>query len=187
MAGLACALGLVVPAALVFDGGGANAVTTLQSCSLNKGTATISPGLTLTPVANATITAKGSLTGCTPATATGGSGTSTSVIHLKNASCQSLAAGGSTSTGTAKATWKNGKTSNGTITVATTTQAPTTATLTGKTTSGTLFNPSTTAGSVMFTAKFTGTGTACSATNPLKTLTFTSTYGGKTHPYTFKH
>ena len=88
---------------------------TVQSCKTVKGTITLSPGLGTT-AANQKVTIKGTESGCTPSTKTGGSGAFLSTFTLKNASCTTLAKGGATFTGPGKTTWKNGKTTSYSIT-----------------------------------------------------------------------
>jgi hypothetical protein len=148
----------------------------VNSCKNLAGTATFSPGLTTT-AHNQKITAKGTLTGCTPATQTGGSGTLTSTITSANGSCQSLAKGGVTSKGTSKVVWKNKKTSTIAITLKTGTGTNyTVATVTGKVTAG-LFQGHAISGQLKFTPK---SGQNCT-TVPIKSVTFKGT-----KPFTMK-
>ncbi len=141
-----------------------------NSCKTLSGTAVFTPGLSTTPH-NQTINAKGSLSGCTPSTKTGGAGTLTSTIKSPNASCQSLAKGGQTTKGTSKVTWKNKKTSTIAITLKTGTgSAATTANVTGKVTAG-LFAGHLISGQLKFTPK---TGQNCT-TVPIKNVTFKGT------------
>jgi len=176
-AGLAFAVALAAPAAMAFDSGGANAATVFQKCVKLAGSATITPGLTTVPH-NVTIKAHGHLSSCTPRSKTGGSGNITATIHQSNASCQKLASGG-TFSGTSKTVWKNGKTSTGTFVGKTTSKAPTTATISGKIKSG-LFAGHLISGHIQFKP---GSGN-CTAASPIKSLTFTSSYGGSNHPFT---
>jgi hypothetical protein len=177
LAGVACAVALAAPAGIAFDSGGANAATVNQSCVKLAGNATISPGLTTVPQ-NVTITAHGTLTSCTPSAKTGGGGTITATIKQTGASCQKLASGG-TFAGSSTTKWKNAKTSAGTFKGTTTSSAPTTATISGKMTSG-LFSGNLISGHIQFTP---GSGN-CTPTSPIKSLSFTSTYGGANHPFT---
>jgi len=140
-----------------------------QSCTKVTGTATFAPGLTNT-AKNNTVTAKGTETGCTPAAATGGSGTLTATIKLTLGSCNKLSTGGQKLVGTAASTWKNKKVSKYSLTFTTGTGAAiTTATISGKVSSG-LFAGKKIAGQVKF--KIVG-APDCSNAKPIKNVTFT--------------
>ena len=166
---LACACASTAGTALVAQD--AHAVTVAQKCNNLTGTATITPGLTNTP-ANQTVKANGQAKNCTPSGATGGNGKLQVTIPLKNVSCASLL-GAQTLTGNGKMTWANGTTSTVRFTGKTTAADPTLATISGKVTAGKFVNKNL-GGKIRFTPVFTGNGTACSPTNPLKKLTFTN-------------
>ena len=135
IAGFAFAMSLLAPVGLMLGTGSATAAAAHgQTCTASTGSATISPGLSTVP-ANQTITATGTMSKCTPATATGGTGTLHATVKLKNGSCQGLAKG-TTLPLVGSIKWKNGKTSAVNITAKTTSNAPTVATFTGKATSG---------------------------------------------------
>ena len=106
----ALALGM---SALVAQPSGA--VAHLQTCKKVTGSATLKPGLSPAIPANNTITAKGTLGGCTPAKTTGGSGTLAATIKVPGGSCAKLATGGQKLAGTATSTWKNKKKSTYTL------------------------------------------------------------------------
>jgi hypothetical protein len=126
-------LALGVGSVVASPGGAAAPV---QKCAHVKGAATLTPGLSTTPK-NQTVSAKGTLTGCAPAKATGGSGTISATIKLKNGSCQGLVGGGQKLAGAAKSVWKNKKTSTYALTFTTGTgKAATVATITGKVSAG---------------------------------------------------
>ena len=59
----------------------AGAATPVQKCTVAKGSATFTPGLTNTARDNV-VKAKGTLSGCTPKAKTGGSGTLTATIKV---------------------------------------------------------------------------------------------------------
>jgi hypothetical protein len=142
----------------------------VQTCKVVKGTATFTPGLVNTPKDNV-VKAKGTLSGCTPAAKTGGSGTLTATIKVVKGSCAKLATGKQTIKGTAKTVWKNKKTSTYALTLKTGSGATaTTATITGKVTAG-LFKGKIVTGAV----KFTVTGTPNCTTKPVKGATFKQT------------
>jgi hypothetical protein len=155
----------------------ADAATVAQKCATVKGSATITPGLTNTP-ANQTVKVNTNATSCTPSTATGGSGKMTATINLTNVSCASLATA-QTLSGTGKIVWKNTKVSKIRLTAKTTSSDPTLATVTGKVTSG-LFSGKNLGGKIRFTPVFSGTGPACSATNPLKKVTISNQINSST-------
>jgi len=142
----------------------------VNSCKTLNGTATFTPGLTTTAKAQ-TISAKGSLAGCAPASQTGGSGTLVSTIKTKPDSCQTLLKGGETNKGTSKVTWKNKKTSSIAITLKTGTgKSYNIATVSGTVTAG-LFKGHKISGQLKFTPK---SGQNCT-TVPIKNVTFTGT------------
>ena len=175
IAGFACALSLAAPVGLMLGSGSATAATPGQKCGTLAGTATISPGLSTIPQ-NQSITANGNLSGCTPSSTTGGSGTMHATVALKNGSCQGLASG-TTLPLKGSIKWKNGKTSAVNITAKTTSNAPTTATLTGKVGSG-LFAGQAISGKITFTIKSGN----CSS-SPVKALSFNNKVGGKAVPF----
>jgi hypothetical protein len=143
----------------------------IGSCAHLTATAAFNPGLTNTPKNN-TITAKGTLTSCTPAASTGGSGTLTSTIKVALGSCGKLSAGGQKLTGTGATTWKNKKVSKYSLSFTTGKGGSITlATITGKVSSG-LFVGHKVSGQV----KFTLLGAPdCSAKKPIKNITVKNT------------
>jgi hypothetical protein len=145
-------------------------VTPVQKCAKVKGSATLTPGLSTAPK-NQTVAAKGALTSCAPTKATGGSGTLSATIKLKNGSCQGLLGGGQKLGGTAKSTWKNKKTSTYALTFTTGKgKAATVATITGKVTAG-LFKGHKVTAQIKIAP---GKGENCVGT-PVKHITFTNT------------
>jgi hypothetical protein len=87
----------------------------VQTCKTVVGTVTMTPGLSTTP-ANQKFAIKGTESGCTPGSATGGTGAFVSSGTLANASCSTLIKGGTSFKGTAKTTWKNKKTTSYSVT-----------------------------------------------------------------------
>ncbi len=141
------------------------------SCASDNGVITLSPGLTGLAKAQR-ITAKGTLGECT-----GSTGASAKyVVHMKTAgaeSCTSLVLEGGAASGTAAIKWgKKHGTSMGTFAIS------------GSPSAGLSLSAAITAGpyaglgvSTMVSAVplFTGTGSPCTATNPLKTIVVTGT------------
>jgi hypothetical protein len=85
------------------------------TCSANKGSIKLSPGLTNTPKVQ-NIAIKGALSGCTRATVTGGEYTA----HLKTvnaASCSALTSPGEGTTGTIDIKWSGAPNSMGSFTM----------------------------------------------------------------------
>ncbi len=166
-AAAACALA----AGTVAIGLASPAAAAANSCKSLAGTANFSPGVTTT-ARNQTITSKGTLSGCAPASQTGGSGTLVSTIKTaKPTSCQTLLQGGGVTKGTSKVTWKNHKTSTMAITLKTGTgKAYNVANVTGTVTAG-LFKGKHVSGQLKFTPK---PGQNCT-TVPIKTVTFQGT------------
>jgi hypothetical protein len=163
------ALALAAGAMAAFTAAPAGAAV-VSSCKKLGGTATFSPGIGATPK-DQTIKSVGKETGCTPAKATGGSGTLNATIPSKAASCAKLVGGNQVLKGVAKSTWKNKKTTNFNITLKTGTGGNATlATITGTATKG-LFKGKTISGQIRFTIK---AGQNCT-TVPVKNLNFTST------------
>jgi hypothetical protein len=166
---------LLAAAALVTSGiaiAPASAVTAAQTCKKFTGVVTITPGLTTTPHAQ-TASATGNLTGCTPATKTGGAGTIKATLKLpSNSSCQGLATGKQTvKIPTSTITWKNKKTSTMTLVAKTGSGSTATiATITGKVTKGLFAGKSVTA-AIKVTPK---AGENCSPGHPIRHLTFTN-------------
>ncbi len=148
------------------------AVTHAQSCKTLKGSVTISPGLTTTPHAQ-TATAKGSLAGCAPAAATGGSGALTAKLTLpKNSSCTGLATGKQTVKLAATGKWHNGKTSTMALTAVTGSgKTALIATITGHVTKG-LFAGKNVTSQIKVAPK---SGETCAPGHPVQHLTFTNT------------
>jgi len=135
-----------------------------------SGSATFTPGLTNTPRDNV-VRAKGTQTSCTPAAKTGGSGSLTATIQVKQGSCAKLGTGNQTLTATARTIWKNGRNSYYKFTLHTGTGANAqTATIAGGVTQG-LFVGKHVAGAV----KFKVSGTPNCTTSPVKSVTFTNT------------
>jgi hypothetical protein len=146
------------------------AAAPVQKCTKASGSATFTPGLSLTP-ANNTIKAKGTLGGCTPANTTGGSGNLTATIKVPGGSCAKLATGKQKLSGVASTTWKNKKTSTYSLTFTTGSgSSATTATITGRVTNG-LFKGKKVSGAVSFKL---GAGENCT-TVPVKSVTFKAT------------
>jgi hypothetical protein len=149
------------------------AATAQQTCKKMTGTAVLTPGLTTTPhkqTANATST----VTGCTPAAKTGGSGHLTARLNLPaNSSCQGLATGNQTiKIPSAKITWKNHKTSTMALTAKTGTGSKATvATITGKVTLG-LFKGHSVTTALSFAPK---SGENCTPGHPIRHLTLKNT------------
>jgi hypothetical protein len=159
---------LVAPAALVATELPAAAVP-VQSCAHVSGTATFSPGLSSTPRDN-TVRAKGTETSCTPSATTGGSGSITATIVVKQGSCAKLGAGNQTLNGQGRTVWKNTKSSFYKFTIHTGTGSNITlATLSGGVTSG-LFAGKHFQGQIRFKV-VTGD---CAAT-PVTKVSFTNT------------
>jgi len=93
----------------IAPGATAGAATPVQKCTKATGTGTITPGLSTTPK-DQVIKATMSMTGCTPAAKTGGSGKISVTLKIKQGSCQGLVKGGQTiPIPSATETWKNGK------------------------------------------------------------------------------
>ena len=177
IAGFAFAMTLLAPVGLMLGTGSATAAATHgQTCTAVAGSATISPGLSTVP-ANQTITATGTMSKCTPATATGGSGTLHATVHLTNGSCQGLASG-TTLPLVGSIKWKNGKTSGVNITAKTTSSAPTTATFSGKASSG-LFKGQAIGGKITFSL-----ASGNCTTSPVKKITFNNKVSNKAVPFT---
>ncbi len=162
---LALGVGSVVAAAP------SDAAAPVQKCTKVKGAATLAPGIQAAKKTQK-VTAKGTLTGCTPAAGkTGGSGTINASLKVAAGNCTTLAQGGSKFTGTAKTVWKNKKTSTYTMTFTTGKGAnATVATLKGKVTAG-LFKGKGVTGAIKFTPK---KGQNC-LTVPIKNVTFVQT------------
>jgi hypothetical protein len=161
-------LAIGMSAAVVAPGG---AATPVQKCSKLSGSATFSPGLGPLP-ANNTVSAKGTLSGCTPNKATGGAGVLTATIKVPGGSCVKLATGNQKLTGTGSAKWKNHKTSKYSLNFTTGTgKNITVATVTGTVTSG-LFAGKKVSGQISFTVK---PGQDCTVAHPVKNITFKQT------------
>jgi len=161
---LALGVGSVVAAAP------SDAATPVQKCTKVKGAATLTPGIQKAKKAQK-VTAKGTLSGCTPAAKTGGSGTITASLKVAPGNCTTLAQGGSKFTGTAKTVWKNKKTSSYALTFTTGKgKNATVATLAGKVSTG-LFKGKKVTGAIKFTPK---KGQNC-LTVPIKNVTFVQT------------
>ena len=132
---------LLAAAALVTSGiaisAPAGAATPVQKCAAYSGKGTITPGLSTTPK-DQVIKANMSMTGCTPAAKTGGSGKISVTLKIKQGSCQGLIKGGQTiPIPSASVKWKNGKTSTYHLTSKTGTgSAATVATITGTVSKG---------------------------------------------------
>jgi hypothetical protein len=127
----------------------ASAVAPVQTCPKLTAAATLSPGIK-NAASNQTLTAKGSLSGCTVATTTGGAGTLTASVKIAAASCAKLATGGQKLSGTGATTWKNKKVSKYALTFTTGTgKNLLIATITGKVSSG-LFVGKKVSGAVKF-------------------------------------
>ena len=132
---------LLAAAALVTSGiaisAPAGAATPVQKCAAYSGKGTITPGLSTTPK-DQVIKATVNYTKCTPATKTGGAGTTTITLKIKAGSCQGLVKGGQTiGIPSAVEKWKNGKTSTYHVTAKTGTgSAATVATITGTVSKG---------------------------------------------------
>ncbi|HEY1741342.1 MAG TPA: hypothetical protein VGI86_21695 [Acidimicrobiia bacterium] len=176
IAGFAFAMSLLAPVGLMLGSGSATAVTHGQTCTVVAGSATIAPGLSTVPK-NQTITAKGTMSKCTPVAATGGTGTLTATVHLKNGSCQGLASG-TTLPLIGKITWKNKKTSSVNITAKTTSSAPTVATFSGKATAG-LFKGQAIGGKISFSL-----ASGNCTTSPVKKITFNNKVNNKPVAFT---
>jgi hypothetical protein len=169
MASVAFALSLAAGAAVALTASPAFAAA--NSCKTLKGTSTFNPPVTPTP-SKGKITSVGTVTGCSPSSATGGSGKFTSTLTpTKAGNCTTLVKGGNVLNGTAKTSWKNGKVTNMKITVKTGTGSSyNIATITGTVSSG-LFAGKHVTGQVKFTPK---PGQNCVST-PLKQVTFVNT------------
>ena len=163
--GVAAVLSLMIPVGVV-NATPAGAAP-LQACSKLAVAVALSPGIQNTPK-NQVLTAKGTLAGCTPAAATGGSGVLTATIKIPNGSCATLALGNQKITGTGKAVWKNNKTSTFTL-IATTGKGKQAllATLGGKINTG-LFAGKKISGAVGFTVP--PPTPDCTAAHPVKKL-----------------
>jgi hypothetical protein len=163
----ALALGM---SALVAQPSGAAAP--LQKCTKLTGSAKFSPGLSLVP-ANNTVTAKGTVGGCTPLKATGGSGALSATIKVPGGSCAKLAGGKQKLSGTASTVWKNKKVTKYNLTFTTGSGAAgiTTATITGKATTG-LFKGHKVTGQIKFTIP---AAQNCTVGHPVKSITFKQT------------
>jgi hypothetical protein len=165
---MVAALALGMSAAVAAPGG---AATPVQTCTKLSGSATFSPGLGPVP-ANNTVSAKGTLAGCTPNKATGGAGVLTATIKVPGGSCVKLATGNQKLSGTGSAKWKNQKTSKYSLTFTTGAgKNITVATVTGKVTSG-LFAGKKVSGQIAFTVK---AGQNCTLAHPVKNITFKQT------------
>ena len=163
--GVAAALSLVIPVG-VATASPAGAAP-LQSCTKLTANAAFSPGLTNTPK-NQTLTAAGTIAGCTPTAATGGSGKLAAAIKVTAGSCGKLATGNQKVVGTGSVAWKNGKSSKFTLAATTGTGANLLiATLSGRVTSG-LFVGKKLGGKVSF--KVPPPTPDCSAAHPVKKI-----------------
>jgi hypothetical protein len=169
---LSLVAGLMVPVGMMGVFAGPASAAGGTTCSGNSGSATFSPGLTTGPARVQNIVVRGSLTGCTGSTVTGGK----YVARLKTSkavTCGTLITPGETAKGTVVATWapKGQMNSQGSLTL-TVTEGPG-ASLTGTVNEG-LFSGLSIAGTLTsFTPVFTGEGAPCSKTNPLKKAKFT--------------
>lgn len=153
--------------------GTASAATGSAACKAN-GTSTITPGLDGTVVPQTT-KLSGKLSSCT---GSGGVTSGTFAGTVKGSgSCASLIKPGTVvGKGTQTIKWNNTKTSTASITVTSGGAQGTKGVfnLSGKITKG-LFAGKAISGKFLGTPKFTGTGTPCSSTNPLKKITFSGT------------
>ena len=164
--GVAAALSLMIPVGVVTAGPAGAAP--LQSCTKLTVNVALSPGIQNTPQ-NQTLTATGTIGGCTPAAATGGSGKLSAVIKIPNGSCAKLAMGNQKITGTGSTTWTNKKVSKFSLTATTGSgKNALLATLSGKVTSG-LFAGKKIGASVGF--KVPPPVPDCSPAHPVKKLT----------------
>jgi hypothetical protein len=170
-ASLAFALALASGAATALTAAPAGAAT-VNSCKTLKGTSTFKPPVSPTTKSKATITSKGTVTGCTPKAKTGGSGSFSATLKpTKAGTCTTLVQGGNVLHGNGKVVWKNHKTTAMSLTVKTGTGSKyNIATITGKVTSG-LFKGHKITGQVKFTPQHS---TDCLST-PLKQVTFKNT------------
>jgi hypothetical protein len=164
---------VAVAVGTVFIGVGTASAATPDAACKASGTSTITPGLQLGPAVPQTTKLNGKLTNCT---GKGGVKSGTFAGTVKGSgSCTTLIKPGTVvGKGTQTIKWNTGKTSTASITVTSGGAQGTKGVfnLSGKITKG-LFAGKAISGKFLGTPKFTGTGSPCSSTNPLKKITFT--------------
>ena len=167
---LLIALAVLLPVIVVVAGaaGGVSGSdgTAVMKCGPWKDGMRATPGLTHTP-SDQDVDAHGRMYGCNKA---GGGGTYKARLHATNATC-----GHFSLSGTGEFDWANGKRSTANLVFQQQPSAPYKYLVSGQITSG-LFDTLVLRSTLRFGFTFTGTGPACTATNPLKNIDFTSTH-----------
>ena len=167
---LLIALAVLLPVLVAVAGaaGGASGSdgTAVMKCGPWKGAMRATPGLTHTP-SDQDVDAHGRVYGCNKA---GGGGTYKARLHATNATC-----GHFSLSGTGQFDWANGKRSTANLVFQQQPSEPYKYLVSGQITSG-LFDTLVLRSFLRFSFTFTGTGPACTATNPLTKIDFTNTH-----------
>jgi hypothetical protein len=163
---LLIALAVLLPVMVVAAGAASGRDgTAVMKCMHWEDAMRATPGFTRTP-SNQDVAAHGRINGCNKA---GGGGMYKARLHATNATC-----GHFSLSGTARFDWANGKSSTANLIFQQQPAAPYKYLVIGQITSG-LFDTLVVQSFLRFGYTFTGTGPACTATNPLKRMDFTNT------------